>query len=79
MCAMLACPDKRAVRDRQARWRARVRDGRACYRLELDRDRVIEALLASGRMSEDAALRREQVERELATVIEQWAERWIKK
>jgi hypothetical protein len=74
---MLARSDRRAVRDRQARWRERQRDGRACYRLELSRDRVIEALLASGRLSEDAALRREQVERELACVIDEWAGRWL--
>jgi len=76
---MLAPPQRReATRRRQAKWRARVRDGRACYRLDVDRDRAIEALIVSGRLSEDGALRRELVERELAAVVEQWAERWLK-
>jgi hypothetical protein len=88
---MLAPPDNRrrkrkpitvrgaAVRRRQARWRARVRNGRAIFKLDLFHDRVVEALIVSRRLTEDAALRRELVERELAAVIEQWAERWLAK
>jgi len=68
-----------ATRRRQARWRARVREGRAIFKLELPHDRVIEALIVSRRLSEDAALRRSEVERELAAVVEQWAERWLAK
>jgi hypothetical protein len=67
------------TRRRQARWRARVREGRAIFKLELLHDRVIEALIVSRRLSEDAALRRSEVERELAAVVEQWAERWLAK
>jgi len=65
-----------ATRRRQARWRARVREGRVIFKLELPHDRVIEALIVSRRLSEAAALRRSEVERELAAVVEQWAERW---
>jgi hypothetical protein len=76
---MLAPPDREATRRRQAKWRARIRDGRAVYKLDVDRDRVIEALIVSGRLSEDAALRRSEIERELAAVVEQWATRWLEK
>jgi len=77
---MLAPPERKAqTRRRQARWRARVRDGRACYRLDLDRDRVIEALIVSHRLSESRALHRGEIERELTAVIEQWAARWLAK
>jgi hypothetical protein len=68
-----------ATRRRQARWRARVREGRAIFKLDLAHDRVVEALIVSRRLSEDAALRRELVERELAAVVEQWVERWLAK
>jgi hypothetical protein len=60
-------------------WRARQREGRAVFRLELFHDRVVEALIVSGRLSEDAALRRSEVERGLAAVVEQWTERWLAK
>ena len=68
-----------ATRRRQARWRARHREGRAIFRLDLPHDRVVEALIVSGRLSEDAALRRSEVERELAAVALQWVERWLAK
>jgi len=66
-----------ATRRRQARFRARVREGRAIFKLELPHDRVIEALVVSHRLSEDAGLRRAEVERELAAVVEQWAGRCL--
>ena len=69
---MLAPPQRRATtRRRQARWRARHREGRAIFKLELPHDHVVEALIVSRRLSEDAALRRSEVEREL-TVIERF-------
>ena len=40
-------------------------------------DRVVLALLKAGRISEQAALRREAIERALAAVVEQWAQRWL--
>jgi hypothetical protein len=75
---MLAPPARRAAsRARQAKWRERVREGRACYRLDLNCERVVWALIESGRLSEDAALRRSEIERELAAVVEQWADLWL--
>jgi hypothetical protein len=66
-----------ATRRRQARFRERQRDGRGVFRLELHHDQIVEALLVSRRLSEDAALRREMVERALANVITEWAHRWL--
>jgi hypothetical protein len=40
---------------------------------------MVEALIVSGRLSEDAALRRDQVERELANVLSEWGDRWLEK
>jgi hypothetical protein len=66
---MLAPPQHRdATRRRQARWRARHRKGRAIFRLEPPHNRVVEALIVSGRLSENAAPRRSEVERALAAV-----------
>jgi hypothetical protein len=67
---------QRALRTRR-RQRARVREGRAIFKLELPHDRVIEALIVAKRLSEDAALRRELVDRELTAVVEEWITRWL--
>jgi hypothetical protein len=45
------------------------------YRLELPSE-IIEALLASGRMSADRALRPKLVTKELEAVLIEWAGRW---
>jgi hypothetical protein len=75
---MLAPPERKAqTRRRQARWRARQRDGLSYYRFPLPRDRLAEAMIVSGRLSEDASRRRSEVERELAAVIAQWMDRWL--
>ena len=61
---MLAPPARHAAtRRRQARWRARRRNGSAIFRLERPHDRVVEALLASGRVTDEASRRRELIER----------------
>jgi hypothetical protein len=60
---------------RQRRARQRRKDGVAVFRLPLPEHLVLEALIASG-MPEEAALRRAQVERELAGVVREWALRW---
>jgi hypothetical protein len=61
---------------RSARYRARRHNGHAIFRLELDRDALIMALLVSGRLTEAQALDHARVERELAGVLAEWAARW---
>ena len=64
---------------RQARVRARRRNGVHVYRLELA-DRSVEGLLAmmiaSGRLSEREALQHQRVEAELARLLQEQGERW---
>ena len=62
---------------RQRAYRQRKRAGEAIFRIRVA-DWVIEALLVSGRLSDDASRDRERVQCELAGVIEQWAARWLK-
>ena len=62
---------------RQRRRRARQKRGLVCVRLEIEHDEVVEALIRSGRLTEDAALRLPLVERALAAVLAEWARRWL--
>jgi hypothetical protein len=62
--------------DRKRRYRARQRRGRVVVGVEVDRDAVLLALLASGRLGEAEALQPDQVAAALGDVIEQWARRW---
>jgi hypothetical protein len=62
---------------RQARWRARQPDGLSYYRFPLARNRLAEAMIVSRRLSEDAARRRSEIERELRALVEQWMDRWL--
>jgi hypothetical protein len=50
---------------RSARYRARRQNGHAVFHVEADRDALIIALLASGRLTEAQALDHARVEREL--------------
>jgi hypothetical protein len=61
---------------RQARWKARQRDGKVIVRLELDRDDIVLALLTSQRLTEAEALDHCQVERALGDIVAEWAHRW---
>jgi hypothetical protein len=45
-------------------------------RVDVPEDAAIEALIKSGRLTEAEALRRSSVERELASVVEDWIARW---
>ena len=67
-------PQPAAVRAR--RKRARRRQGLAIFYIEANEARMIEALLAAGRLTEAEALERPSVERELAQVLVDWARRW---
>jgi hypothetical protein len=62
---------------RQKRARARRKAGLVSYRLDLSENDVAWALIASGRLTEETALNRAAVEAELATVITDWAARWL--
>jgi hypothetical protein len=55
---------------RQGRWRQRQRNGTVIYRIELRLDPVIEALIASERLSEGNALQHRQVEIAIGRVVE---------
>jgi hypothetical protein len=68
-------PSRPAARARKAR--ARRRRGLAIYYIEANEDRMIEALLEAGRLTEAEALERPSVERELGWVLDDWARRWL--
>jgi hypothetical protein len=61
---------------RQARSRARRKRGETVYRVIVCEHAVAEALIESGRLSPDEALRRDLVERALGSVLGDWATRW---
>jgi hypothetical protein len=70
-------PQPAAVRAR--RKRARRRQGLAIFYVEANEARMVEALLAAGRLTEAEALERPAVERELAKLLDDWARRWLPK
>ena len=67
---------------RQARVRARRKNGLHVYRLEL-RDLAVEGLiemmLATGRLTEREALNHQRVETELAGMLEEQGQRWSRR
>jgi len=74
---MLAPLEKReATRARQARHRARRREGIAVFPLEANRNAVLAALIESGKLSEQDALDRRCVNAVLSKMLETWAEHW---
>jgi hypothetical protein len=54
----------------QRRYRERQRSARVVVRIEVDRDRAIEALIRSGRLFEREAWRRDRLEHELSLVLQ---------
>jgi hypothetical protein len=68
--------DKVSSAARQRRARERRARGVICLRVEVSEHDVANALIASGRLSEDEALRRSLAEREVAEVLNEWCERW---
>jgi hypothetical protein len=65
-----------AVRSR--RKRARRKQGMASFRIEAHEHRLAEALILSTRLSEDEALQRPLIERELGFLIDDWIEKWMR-
>ena len=64
--------------ERQRRYRRRQRQGIAVYRVAAG-DRVIDALIAAGRLSEREAGDRDRIDAELSAVAAEWADRWTLK
>jgi hypothetical protein len=63
---------------RKRRLRSRARRGLVVLRVEIDHDRLVEAQLISGRLSERDALDRRRVEADVAEIVNEWAARWLK-
>jgi hypothetical protein len=61
---------------KQQRYRRRRANGTRIFRIEADHDALVTALIETGRISEQAALDRSQVERALAAVLHDFAVRW---
>jgi hypothetical protein len=62
---------------RARRSRARRREGLTVFHIEADQRRLIAALRAAGRMTEDA--NREDIERALAEILIDFTARWLGK
>ena len=60
---------------RQARYRSRQRAPARCvYRIEVERDRLLAALVASGWLAAANAQHRDQIEMALSRMLEAWLE-----
>jgi hypothetical protein len=70
-----APPASAAARQRRARHRRR--HGEVVLSVVVEEHALIEALLRSGRLTDDQALRRSLVEAALGRLIAQWAYRWL--
>lgn len=65
-----------ATARRQRDRRARRRQGEAVYHLVLPEYAVVNAMIASGQMLEDATRRKSLVEQALVSVVVAWTKRW---
>jgi hypothetical protein len=63
----------------QARWRDRVRHRRVVLQIEIELDKVADALLTSGRLSESEAWRRQRLEEEISRLVDQWAREQVRR
>lgn len=64
---------------RKRRLRRRARDGKAVLKVEVNIDKLIDAMLESRRLSESDALDRRKVEADAALVLAEWAAQWLEK
>lgn len=69
--------ERRAVTLRKREQRERERCGHEQFTLTTHRDRAIEALIVSERLTEEEALDPAKVETEMTLVWEEWVERWL--
>jgi hypothetical protein len=76
---MLLAMTKQRDAIRQQRCRARRRQGLAVLRIEANEFRLIDALLAAGRISEAESQRRGLVEKATAKLLEDVIARWLPK
>jgi hypothetical protein len=67
-----------AARQRQRRSRARRRQGTVVLHVEAHEFRLVDALLAAGRLSDGEGLDRRSVEVAVARVLKDFVERWMK-
>ncbi|SEM54204.1 hypothetical protein SAMN05192583_0565 [Sphingomonas gellani] len=58
--------------DRQRKYRQRQNEGVAVYRVPANYD-ILDALITDGRITEQEALNKQEVERALARVVVEWA------
>jgi hypothetical protein len=65
------------ARNRQRRSRRRRKAGRVLLRVETDEFRLIDALIASGRLSSDDGLARARVEKAVGQLVEDRITRWL--
>jgi hypothetical protein len=65
----IASPATDLNRQRQARWRRRQQASRAIFRIEADRDRLIDKLIEAGWLREADSWRRDLVEQALTRAI----------
>jgi hypothetical protein len=76
---MLAPPQRRAAtRARQARHRARRRNGTRVFKLEANYDLILGGLIDAGRISERDALDHAAVERVLSEMLTEWGQHWAR-
>ena len=61
---------------RQERYRRRLRDGIAVYRIAASQDLVLNALIDSGWLTEEESLDCKCVEEALREVVADWARQW---
>ena len=62
---------------RQRAYRERLGKGEAILKVRVHHDAIIAALLAASRLTEAAALEREQVEQAVGEIVAEWARYWI--
>jgi hypothetical protein len=71
--------DRERHAEHQKVYRRRQRNGHAVLRVSADYYSLIEALLLAGRLTDDAAFDRRQVEDAASLVLADWVQRWREK
>jgi hypothetical protein len=62
----------------QRKSRSRRTRGVVVLHIQVREHAVAEALIAAGRLTEDGAVRRGLVEREISRLVAEWASRWLR-
>jgi hypothetical protein len=69
--------DQTAARNRQRRSRRRRKAGLVLLQVEIDEFTLIDALVASGRLDVGDGLARARVQKAVAKLLDDWAQRWL--